>query len=99
RDFHVTGVQTCALPIFGCRDAKERKTMTTISNSPDQPILDAGRFDWESEETLVDRRNRLPNRIRRFLRNGLIWKIPLAMFIIGRSEERRVGKGGSFEWS
>jgi len=57
--------------------------MTTISNSPDQPILDPGRFDWESEETLVDRRNRLPNRVRRFFRNGLVWKIPLTLFIIG----------------
>ena len=57
--------------------------MTTISNSPEQPILDPGHFDWESEETLVERRNRLPNRVRRMMRSGLVWKIPLTLFIIG----------------
>ncbi|MBZ0286676.1 MAG: AAA family ATPase, partial [Anaerolineae bacterium] len=43
----------------------------------------ASAFNWESEETLVDRRNRLPNRIRRFLRRGIIWKTILAFFILG----------------
>ncbi|HUN05760.1 MAG TPA: AAA family ATPase [Aggregatilineales bacterium] len=58
--------------------------MTTYKNSPRQPILETvGRFDWEQEETLVDRRNRLPNRIRRFFRNGLWWKVLLGAFILG----------------
>ncbi len=57
--------------------------MTTFTNSPQGSIPDAGRFDWETEETLVDRRNRLPNRIRRFFRNGLWWKIALGLFTIG----------------
>ena len=58
--------------------------MSSIKNAPDQPYLDtAGKWNWESEETLVDRRNRLPNRIARFLRGGLWWKIILTVFIIG----------------
>lgn len=58
--------------------------MTTIKNAPDQPYLDtAGKWNWESEETLVDRRNRLPNRIRRFFTQGWWWKSILGIFIAG----------------
>lgn len=58
--------------------------MTTVKNAPDQPYLDtAGKWNWESEETLVDRRNRLPNRIRRFFTQGWWWKSILAIFIAG----------------
>src|SRR5690606_40256336 len=32
RDFHVTGVQTCALPIYGLRDLHRRKTRIGISS-------------------------------------------------------------------
>lgn len=46
----------------------------TLPNTP--------QFGWETEETLVDRRNRLPNRIRRFIRNGWWWKAVLVFFII-----------------
>jgi cell division protease FtsH len=43
--------------------------MTTIKHAPDQPYLQPdGRFDWEQEETLVDRRKRLPYRISRLVR-------------------------------
>src|SRR5690606_24132329 len=37
-----------------------------------------GRFDWEQEETLVDRRNRLPYKIRRFIKSIWLW-----VFLIG----------------
>lgn len=57
--------------------------MAATQNTPHQPFADTGRFDWQSEETLVDRRNRLPNRIRRFLRSGLLWKVLLGLFVIG----------------
>ncbi len=58
--------------------------MTNIKNATDQPVLDAGGvWDWESEETLVDQRNKLPNRIKRFLRNGIWWKTILVLLIIG----------------
>jgi cell division protease FtsH len=57
--------------------------MTTVKNAPNQPYIDTIAWDWESEETLVDRRNRLPNRIRRFFRSGWWWKFLLGWFIIG----------------
>jgi len=56
--------------------------MTRIKNAPNQRYLDTQRFDWESDETLVDRRNRLPNRIWRFIRSGWWWKLLLIAFII-----------------
>ncbi|MBI5671516.1 MAG: AAA family ATPase [Chloroflexi bacterium] len=56
--------------------------MSNIKNAADQPYLDTGRWNWESEETLVDRRNRLPNRILRFLRTGWWWKLLLVVFLI-----------------
>jgi cell division protease FtsH len=54
--------------------------MTTVQNMPDQPFLNQ---DWDQEETLVDNRNRLGNRFRRFIRSGWWWKITLAIFILG----------------
>ncbi|MEZ4668632.1 MAG: AAA family ATPase [Anaerolineae bacterium] len=57
--------------------------MTTVKHAPDQPYLDTkGRWNWEDEETLVDRSNRLPNRIRRFIRNGWWWKAIIAIFVV-----------------
>ncbi len=43
---------------------------------------DNGRFDWESEETLVDRRNSLPNRISRMVRSVWLWAIVLAVVLL-----------------
>lgn len=49
--------------------------MTSIKNAPNQPYLDtaSGKWDWELEETLVDRRRRWPNRIRSLLRRRWLW--------------------------
>jgi len=53
--------------------------MTAIHTPSNQPTLDpSGQWDWESERTLVDERNRLPNRIKRILRQRWLW-----MFIGG----------------
>src|SRR5690606_41033971 len=38
RDFHVTGVQTCALPIYGTRGPPLRRSR---SRSPEPPLLRA----------------------------------------------------------
>ncbi len=58
--------------------------MTSIRNAPNQPYLDThGRWDWETEETLVDRRQRLPYRIRRLILRGWWWKLALLAFIVG----------------
>jgi cell division protease FtsH len=50
--------------------------MTTYQLPQQSPNGD-GQWHWESEETLVDRRNRLPNRIRRFIMGGWRWAIGL----------------------
>ena len=58
--------------------------MTNVKNASNQPFMNTkGQWNWEDEDTLVDRHNSLPNRIRRFLRSGWIWKTILAVFIIG----------------
>ncbi len=58
--------------------------MTNIKNAPNQPFLNTkGQWNWEDEDTLVDRHNTLSNRISRFLRSGWIWKTVLTIFIIG----------------
>src|SRR5690606_33807672 len=54
-----------------------------IKNALNQPLLDTqARFDWENEETLVDRHNRLPNRIRRLLRRWWLWATLAVIFVI-----------------
>jgi cell division protease FtsH len=53
--------------------------MTTVEHTPNQPFLDP---NWDSEETVVDNRNRIGNRIGRFVRSGWWWKAILAFFII-----------------
>jgi cell division protease FtsH len=58
------------------------KHMARITHAPDQPLNEpVDRFEWELEETLVDRHNRLPNRIRRFLTSGWLW-ITLSIILV-----------------
>ncbi|MBA3872608.1 MAG: AAA family ATPase [Anaerolineae bacterium] len=58
--------------------------MTNVKNAPNQPFMNTkGQWNWEDEDTLVDRHNRLSNRVSRFLRSGWIWKTVLTIFIIG----------------
>jgi cell division protease FtsH len=57
--------------------------MSGIKNAPDQPYLDtSGKWNWELEETLVDRRRRWPNRIRSILRRRWLWIGLASIFII-----------------
>jgi ATP-dependent Zn protease len=57
--------------------------MTAIKPSPQQPFVERGeRFDWEKEETLVDRRNRLPYRISRFVRQWWVWFSLLGLIVL-----------------
>ncbi len=56
--------------------------MSVIKHAPNQPYVETqGKFEWENEETLVDRRNRLPNRIMRMVRRTWIWVLLLAIFV------------------
>ncbi|MCL4248276.1 MAG: AAA family ATPase [Anaerolineae bacterium] len=55
--------------------------MTTVKQAPGQPYLQPDhRFDWEQEETLVDRRRRLPYRIARMIRR--LWLPALILGIV-----------------
>ncbi len=56
--------------------------MTTVKHAPDQKYLPTKEpFDWESEATLVDQRNRLPYRILRFFTNFYFWLALIAIFL------------------
>ncbi|MBE0690683.1 MAG: AAA family ATPase, partial [Anaerolineae bacterium] len=55
--------------------------MTTVKQAPGQPYLQPNnRFDWEQEETLVDRRRRLPYRIARLIRR--LWLPALLLGVV-----------------
>ncbi len=57
--------------------------MTQVKNASDQPYIDTkGRWNWEAEDTLVDRSNRFSNRLARFLRTGWWWKLIVLVLII-----------------
>ncbi len=55
--------------------------MSTVKHAPNQKYLPTkDPVDWEHEATLVDQRNRLPNRIFRFLTNFWLWIGIIALF-------------------
>src|SRR5690606_39929837 len=84
RDFHVTGVQTCALPIWGGREGSESDAAKDI-----RAALDRYReaIDLLSDYVLAQN-------------YGIRFAIepkpnePRGDILLPRSEERRVGKGG-----
>ena len=56
--------------------------MTSIKNAPNQPFVDTkAAFDWELEETLVERRRKLPYRIRRIIRSWWFWVALMALLV------------------
>src|SRR5690606_39420519 len=88
RDFHVTGVQTCALPIYPQRFARGVKP----SDEAQRRIL-VRRLKSELPKELPPRADGTP----RFPERRVVpleIKYPDAERQIHRSEERRVGKDG-----
>src|SRR5690606_39993669 len=81
RDFHVTGVQTCALPIFG-------KVEGAACRVVDIPERIAGRVFRDARPLTLNERAVSRNK-RTHLSIDLAFKIALSLL---RSEERRVGK-------
>src|SRR5690606_40092070 len=78
RDFHVTGVQTCALPIWLDGAAADRRVY---------PAIDLGRSSTRNEALLTSEAEaRIMNRIRRSHTNG-------ASLEIGRASCRERGEG------
>src|SRR5690606_40039142 len=59
RDFHVTGVQTCALPICRARDALRDGVATLPPERLAVPAEQARQAAWRSEERRVGKESRL----------------------------------------
>src|SRR5690606_39482914 len=94
RDFHVTGVQTCALPIFRTK-TKDAVTGTNI-------YIEGGGFQFQEPIQTAEGSNFLVKNLfynvparRKFLKNNNVE----FRHIIDRSEERRVGKECRYRWS
>src|SRR5690606_39601761 len=84
RDFHVTGVQTCALPISQLNDPEAIRRLLVdtevwaivgLGANPHRPAYSVARFLQERGKRIVPVH-------------------PTAATVHGRSEERRVGKAG-----
>src|SRR5690606_40903532 len=93
RDFHVTGVQTCALPIFGREQgltfASPREMFDELRLASKGGVADYSGITYERIEENY----------------GVFWpcpsEVPAGVPMPGpqRSEERRVGKEGRARWS
>src|SRR5690606_40616274 len=91
RDFHVTGVQTCALPICPGADGPIR-------------LLAVGSLDMERQQPIPRLQSRL---LRRRVGDDLFDhrvlvdepRVAQGRFTLGRSEERRVGKECRSRWA
>src|SRR5690606_41198185 len=86
RDFHVTGVQTCALPIY----AAQAEILPRFRR------LDAGAVRQKSEA--IDLVTEADEQAEHLIRAEVTGLAPDVLFI-GRSEERRVGKECRSRWS
>src|SRR5690606_40715566 len=89
RDFHVTGVQTCALPIFRGNDLTALRKVVQEALLPDGPVLAMGRLP---SVTGLDRSNRLLVGWRGYAGRTRQGRIQVAEDAL-RSGERRVGRG------
>src|SRR5690606_40591978 len=87
RDFHVTGVQTCALPIYSSGIGAIVYTFGNSSLSWQQTFTTDAGFDLG----LFNDRLTITPRVYRRLTRDILADITIAPST-GRSEERRVGK-------
>src|SRR5690606_39568464 len=95
RDFHVTGVQTCALPIYPVdRLTHEVRHPTPQPTDPVNRVLDPALQGVKSAGEAVEHvgLDPVPHRPERRLQG-----VPRSLSAV-RSEERRVGKEGSTAW-
>src|SRR5690606_40796793 len=89
RDFHVTGVQTCALPICHALADEELDVLRIVMRVPDCEILSDAELEVAAAQTQHDSTidgRRPDDPILELLSNHI------------RSEERRVGKEGRTRW-
>src|SRR5690606_40023962 len=94
RDFHVTGVQTCALPIW------LNVMISTVGTRPTPGLIDLSSFCAMMPRML----KAIALRIALCISSGN--KSRIRPMVLGeldawivRSEERRVGKGGRCRWA
>src|SRR5690606_40501417 len=91
RDFHVTGVQTCALPI--CLYHSRQSGQNTFGANAE--LLLTGRYGLLSNTALFNSRAQagFDNTVRLDTRWQYIDPVNVRSYVVGdRSEERRVGK-------
>src|SRR5690606_40926979 len=97
RDFHVTGVQTCALPIFENLSAQDELAHFARGFAEDI-ITDLSRFKglqiMSSYSTAAIRDFTTE---RKFIRDNKVTYLVKGSFRHDRSEERRVGKDSSLK--
>ncbi len=56
--------------------------MSVIKHAPNQPYVETqGKFEWENEETLVDRRRKLRYRVLRVVKRTWYWVLLVAIFM------------------
>src|SRR5690606_40161387 len=88
RDFHVTGVQTCALPICLENELAQLKAQAADINT-----------DVQDKEELFESIDRLGKSIDEKIEEILEEIRPEAFAVVKRSEERRVGKECRDRWA
>src|SRR5439155_17005905 len=90
RDGHVTGVQTCALPIFflGVENVDDYYQQLKERGAQVQPPIDEG---WGGRFITVQD----PDKYRFFF---VTWSAKTERDFVSRSEERRVGKECRSRW-
>src|SRR5690606_41057943 len=88
RDFHVTGVQTCALPIYCSYKPVRYGTLRASGRDTKDAADERNRTQWQTPKSLpkstTTRQSRMPRRLS-LMRSGRPARS-------NRSEERRVGK-------
>src|SRR5690606_40798962 len=91
RDFHVTGVQTCALPIFLKRQARNFKKGRDLATAElKEPTL------YDRPEVINTVYTAIPSHECQFINGETL--VLVASEDGRRSEERRVGKGCRSGW-
>src|SRR5690606_40557603 len=88
RDFHVTGVQTCALPILGVK-VDSAAQLDTLLESVAAPL------SGFADSVVVVEAGQPCSLVLSGLEAPCTWRLQLD----DRSEERRVGKEGRARWS
>src|SRR5258707_12398792 len=94
RDIGVTGVQTCALPIWELPSAEPAANVAAVAQRKEVPTL-VKFFGTETAKGLVADGMQADL----IVGNNVLAHVPgLNDFVQGRSEERRVGKECRFRW-